>query len=659
MVLSSWLQRMRLSLRWLRDWVMPLFLLVMGLGVTAVLWERSGQQAIEKRQSELELMTDRLVGTLESRISSDVHILRGVMGLFHASREIDRDAFQRYVEALSVGDTYPGVQGIGFAQIINPAQQEQHVQAIRAQGFPTYEIKTQGQQELLTSIIYLEPFDERNQRAFGFDMYSEPVRRAAMEHARQTGKAALSGKVRLLQETEVEPQPGTLLYVPIYADQFRPDAAGSELLGWAYAPIRMGTLVRSLLQRELADLLGHLDFALFANTVASEESLLFKTNSFGLGVDNRLKTERTLSLAGQIWLLQVKDLDLSLHNYGSDEQKNVVLMGVLISFLLALLVFMRSRAMLASSMQEIQQAHAIIESSEDAIIGVNMNGIITRWNDSAECLFGYSGSEVIGRSVLCLIPKEQWNEFSFVMKILANGEKVRHLETQRIHKEGHLLDVSVSTSPIFGKNKKVIGFAKIAHDISERKRSDEQIRRLAFHDTLTQLPNRRLLSERLQNMLAMQKRSRQHAALLFMDLDNFKPLNDRHGHKVGDLLLIAVAERLQKCMREGDTVARFGGDEFVVMLSALDNERESAELQAMHCAQKILKVLSTPYQLSVTEQDNNIIVEHSCSASIGGVVFMSEGMDEPELIKRADLAMYQAKEAGRGVVRFFDSHLGE
>lgn len=659
MGLSSWLQRGLLSLRWMRDWVMPLFLLLIGLGVTALLWERAGQQAVEQRQSELELMTDRLVGTLESRISSDIHILRGIMGLFHASYEIERDEFKRYVEALSVGDTYPGVQGIGFAKIINPEEREAHIQAIRAQGFPNYDIRTQGQQELLTSVIYLEPFDERNQRAFGFDMYSEAVRRAAMEHARKTGQAALSGKVKLLQETDIEPQPGTLLYVPIYADEFKPDMPGSKLLGWAYAPIRMGTLIRSLLQRELSDLLGHLDFALFAGRVITADNLLFKTNSFDVYAEHRLQTERVLSLAGQSWLLQVRDLDLSAHRYGSDDQKTILIVGVLISFLSALLVFMRSRAMLASSMQEIQQAHAIIESSEDAIIGVNMYGIITRWNNSAECLFGYTGKEIIGKSVLGLIPKEQWNEFSVVMKILANGEKVRHLETQRIHKEGHLLDVSVSTSPIFGKNRKVVGFAKIAHDISERKRSDEQIRRLAFHDTLTHLPNRRLFSERLQNMLAVQKRSLQHGALLFMDLDNFKPLNDQHGHKVGDLLLIAVAERLQNCVREGDTVARFGGDEFVVMLSALDANRETAELQTAHCAQKILKVLSSPYQLAVVEQDKSKFVEHRCSASIGCVVFMKEGYDEQELVKRADLAMYQAKQAGRGVVRFFDNQAGE
>lgn len=642
-----------------RSWMVPGLVLLFGLLITAGLWFFSGQQARDKSQLELELMTDRMASALEGRIRGDVQILRGVMGLFHASNTVNRSEFNQYVESLSIDDLYPGIQGIGFAQVINPEQREAHVQSMRNEGFPRYEIRTTGQQDLLTSIVYLEPFDERNRRAFGFDMYSEATRRAAMEHARRTGKAALSGQVTLLQETDTVPQAGVLLYVPIFKDQRKPDIAGSVLLGWAYAPIRVGNLMRSLINRDLSDFVAHVDVALYSVPRAETQALLFKTERFNSNADERLQAARIINMAGQSWLLQVRDLDLFAEYYGNQYQRIILVAGVTISFLLSLLIWTRNRALLAKNAQALRQAHAIIESSEDAVISFTMDFNITSWNNGASVLFGYHADEMLGKSVLLLIPDDYRDEFSCLLQILENGERVRHLETKRLHKNGQLLDISVSTSPIFDEYQNVVGIAKIAHDISERKRLDEQIRRLAFHDTLTQLPNRRLLSERLQSLLTLQKRSPQYGALFFMDLDNFKPLNDRYGHEVGDLLLIAVAERLQTCVREGDTVARFGGDEFVVMVSALDMKRDVAAAQALMCAKKILATLSEPYYLSACKEGSSTTVEHRCSASIGGILFANDGLDESELIKRADIAMYQAKEAGRGVIRFFNSHSGE
>jgi diguanylate cyclase (GGDEF)-like protein len=139
---------------------------------------------------------------------------------------------------------------------------------------------------------------------------------------------------------------------------------------------------------------------------------------------------------------------------------------------------------------------------------------------------------------------------------------------------------------------------------------------------------------------------------MFLDLDNFKPLNDQHGHRVGDLLLIEVAKRLSACVRQADTVARFGGDEFVVMLGELDVDKARATELAEVVAEKIRAALSSPYVLAVADEGVSAIVEHQCSASIGVVVFASEGTTSDEALKWADQAMYRAKEAGRNTVRF-------
>ncbi|OHC71491.1 MAG: hypothetical protein A3H93_20325 [Rhodocyclales bacterium RIFCSPLOWO2_02_FULL_63_24] len=193
-------------------------------------------------------------------------------------------------------------------------------------------------------------------------------------------------------------------------------------------------------------------------------------------------------------------------------------------------------------------------------------------------------------------------------------------------------------------------------DITERKRMEEQVRQLAFHDTLTQLPNRRLFSDRLRQTMAASKRSAQYGALMFLDLDDFKPLNDRHGHGVGDMLLIEAADRLKSCVREMDTVARFGGDEFVVMISELDVDRAESAAQAAIIADKIRHALSEPYRLTIRHQGvADTEIEHRCTASIGVALFIDHEASPDEILKWADAAMYQAKEAGRNSIRFYGS----
>jgi diguanylate cyclase (GGDEF)-like protein len=183
-------------------------------------------------------------------------------------------------------------------------------------------------------------------------------------------------------------------------------------------------------------------------------------------------------------------------------------------------------------------------------------------------------------------------------------------------------------------------------DLSQHKKDEAEIHSLAFYDSLTNLPNRRLLLDRLQQTLIVSTRHRSYVALIFMDLDNFKKLNDTKGHNIGDLLLIDAASRLLSCVREGDTVARLGGDEFVIILEELSEEAALAATQAEDICQKILHAISLPYSLQN--------YRHHCTASIGVILFNNEDLTADDLLKRADAAMYQAKNSGRNTVRFFD-----
>jgi diguanylate cyclase (GGDEF)-like protein len=181
-----------------------------------------------------------------------------------------------------------------------------------------------------------------------------------------------------------------------------------------------------------------------------------------------------------------------------------------------------------------------------------------------------------------------------------------------------------------------------------------EINKLALYDNLTGLANRRLLNDRLEQILSARKRSGRYAALIFIDLDNFKPLNDTYGHTVGDFLLIAAAQRITDCVRETDTVARFGGDEFVVALGDLVLDDAESTSQASIIAEKIRFSLAETYQLVIKHNgDEDVIVEHHCTSSIGVVVFNDYQLSLDDVLKRADAAMYQAKEAGRNMIRMY------
>ena len=195
----------------------------------------------------------------------------------------------------------------------------------------------------------------------------------------------------------------------------------------------------------------------------------------------------------------------------------------------------------------------------------------------------------------------------------------------------------------------------VSHDITARKKAEEEIHKLAFYDELTKLPNRRLLNDRLVQAIAASKRSGRYGALLFLDIDNFKLLNDTYGHDAGDLLLIEVARRIAACLREIDTVARFGGDEFVVVLGELNEDKDESTKQASIIAEKIRSSLVKPYVLKISSEENaESVIQYSCTSSIGVMMFLDHSIDQKEIYTCADSAMYKAKDAGRNQIRFFE-----
>jgi diguanylate cyclase (GGDEF)-like protein/PAS domain S-box-containing protein len=287
---------------------------------------------------------------------------------------------------------------------------------------------------------------------------------------------------------------------------------------------------------------------------------------------------------------------------------------------------------------------AIVDSTADAVVGTTTDGTITSWNAAAERLFGWTASEIVGRSMRVLIGSGDADDTSLVLRSIARGEPVKNVETVRTRKDGERVSVSVTVSPVHDADGVIVGASTIARDITDRNRMLGELRHSALHDALTGLPNRQLLGDRLLQAGARARRNGGTVAVLFVDLDHFKLINDAAGHAVGDEVLVEVAGRIRQAVRADDTVARFGGDEFVVVCA------DGSVGAASRTAERVLAALRDPVEI----RDHRLHV----TASIG-VALAPPTSDVESILSSADAAMYDAKARGRSRVRIFDETLAQ
>lgn len=286
---------------------------------------------------------------------------------------------------------------------------------------------------------------------------------------------------------------------------------------------------------------------------------------------------------------------------------------------------------------------AMLNNVDEGVVTMSETGVVELFNPGAERLFGFSREDVIGKNVSILMPEPYQSEHDTYIEHYLRTSEARIIgigrEVTARRKNGETFPVDLRVSEFFLAGRR--HFIGVMRDITQRKAAEAQILHLANHDALTGLPNRNLIQDRIQQAIARAPRSGVGLAVMFIDLDRFKNINDTLGHSMGDLLLKEVAGRIRACLREEDTVGRQGGDEFIVLLASLDKPQGAAVV-----ANKILSALSAPYPIGGE-------ILHT-SASIGIAVYPDDGSDVETLLKNSDTAMYQAKESGRNNYRFFD-----
>lgn len=473
--------------------VAPWLVLVFCLALTWLLWNAVQQHNKSMLQDDFDFRVRQAVSLTEQRVLSQEQILRGVLGLFVASDRVDRNEFRDYVATLHLAENYPGIQGIGYAKIVPRAEKIKHIEAVRKEsGHHEYVIHPEREQACYTSIVYLEPFSGRNLRAFGYDMYAEPVRHAAMEQARDTGMASLSGKVLLVQETDQHPQAGFLIYLPVFrngAPHETVQERRANIIGWVYSPFRMDDLAQGMYGERAKDL----DIEIYDGKTVAPDTLMYDANGDrGSGI-YQLSAVRVVKMKNHIWTLLIHSTPLFISRNKQSESLFVGAVGMGFSLLFTILTWLlvtgRERAIpYAQEMNRelILKEQALKESStllENIIENIPNMIFLKRANDlrfelfnrAGEVLLGHSREEMIGKNDYDFFPKEQADLFAEKDRDALRQNSVVDIPEETINTPNgirFLHTKKLSLRDAQGAPKYLLG---ISEDITERKLTESSL----------------------------------------------------------------------------------------------------------------------------------------------------------------------------------------
>ncbi len=889
--------------------LVPLLVFLVVTSVSLQQYFNAKQQSEATLKARFNTSFNEMTLHLSEKVEAYEQMLRATQGLFYADEDVSRDEFKEFTQQLEIDVFYPGLLGLGYSQLIKPEEKTKHIATVRESGFPDYNIRPEGEREYYTSIVYLEPFSDRNLRAFGYDMASEENRRQAMLRARDSEETTLSAGVKLVQDLSGESTTGLLMYLPLFSESIL--HGGRQMQnqrvhqGWVYAVFRIDDLINAM----FADDTYPAKLRITDLSDKNQQVLYQSADTFN---DNFILTNN-LALGGRVWQLESQPSELFINKYQPVTQLRNLIIGLLLSSALAVVVWLlivgRSRAeklaqqmtsklrdqnkrlslasdtakmgiwewtfssnkifvggslasLIFRSTEQIQQLsyqqwlqkfevsdqsrlHAAFEKAitkkkdidlnvallgeigdkrmiqisgelqlnnqgvPESILGVSFD-ITERWlsqeqliqtearwkhalegsgegvwdwsikdntvqfsdklismlgyepaefkpyfyewaerlhpddrqqvfanvelmlndtkpdyysefrmrckdgswkwilargtvierdeegaplravgthsdihsqkeaeillkqseerfhnafdtapigmalvdiygnwlevNESLCQLLGYQEAELLQLTFMDITyPDDLELDLEYVKKLVHGQLENYQMEKRYIRKNGQIIDVLLSVSVVHDADGNVAHFVSQIEDITLRKKEQERVRLLAFYDALTGLPNRRLLDERISHALLVARRHKKQMALMFVDVDHFKQINDTYGHDIGDEAIKAVANRMREVLRASDTLARLGGDEFVVLLD---------DVSSAEAARKVAENLRRPFAEKLQFTDNLVFI----SLSIGVAIWLpEEDEDVTSWMKKADIALYDVKARGRNGVALYQS----
>ncbi len=629
--------------RWGRPgWTAALLTAVL-LGLTLAYWYAETQAERSRRQQAFTLAVDRIAFSIKGRIDTYQMVLRGVKGYYDGSEQIDPQEFHAYVDALDLQEALPGLQGIAYIRRFTPAQ---------AQARTDLHIQPAGERAQYLLITHIEPNDDINRRALGFDVATVPGALEALERARDTGELALTAPIPLRQYTAASERLGMVMYLPLYQGGVLPGSVPerrARIVGWVSAPFRMKELLQGMRQQLDRDI----DLTIYEGDAMDPARRLTPPVSLP---HTDLQETRWMELGGRRWTLVMRPLPgFAERLQDSSGPGMAALLGAVLSLLVGGLAWVlataRERAVaLALRMTDTlrrtrDDLQGTLNAIPDLLLELDPDGRIRhcRPGSAAQSL---PVAGLVGQRLQDAVAE---GDAAACRAALEEAARSGHASGQALRLElagqWHWFDLSVArkAAGVPGQEAQLIALAR---DITERKQAEARTHQLVYFDTLTGLPNRRMLLDRLDHALAWARSAHEVGALLFIDLDNFKQINDARGHRFGDMLLNQVAQRLGGLLRPGDTLARLGGDEFVLLLNDIAPDMENAGRGALLSGERVRAALEEPYSIEAHA--------YSSTASIGITLFPKHGEGVEDLLREADTAMYRAKDLGRNRICFYE-----
>ena len=656
------------------------FVVVIGLSITTIAYLLALSWEEETFRSEFERRANNHAADLQTKVDLHIELLDSIAGLFESFESVERENFRNFVTPIL--QQYKEVQGYSWNPLVRLSQRSGIENLARRQGFEGFqftELSEEGERRIArereeyVTVFYLEPLTG-NEQALGFDISSEVTRRKALIDARASSRAATTEWIRLVQEQE--DQFGILVVRPVYLDGDQTTTLATvkrELLGYVVGVFRVGDMIEEALSPTLP---AGLDFWIFQRSEPLYPSLGYyhpsrtrKNTSRAPGFAEIHKPEGDsltlpLHLPGQEWSILYQTAPSFVADQDHYEAVGALTSGLILTIVLGIYLsaVKRDTLLTASLNEELKQKIVEHENSEDALresesynrmlfekstIGLvlsDVNGNLSDINNAFASILGRTVDETKQLNYWDITPSENAQIEKIQFDRLEQFSHYGPYEKHYFHKDGTLVSVRQTGRAIVRQGVKYIWSS--VEDITDYKKARDRIEHMAFHDTLTNLPNRELLHDRLEHAIELSSRSKQLVGVLFLDIDRFKTINDSLGHRVGDQLLIQVAERLQHAVRRSDTVARFGGDEFIVVAEGITEHRQLEEL-----AKTIIKNFAKPFSVGV----HKLLT----TTSIGITVSSAENMQAEGLITQADIAMYSAKDAGRNTYRFHAPEMGQ
>ncbi len=615
------------------------FLLIASIIITALLWQFSVRLVEDRTEARFRTQSLQLKTAIEERLLNYEQVLAGSAGLFAVTGEVSQQDWRTYIRNVDIERYYPGIQGIGYVRRLAPEDVADHVSSVREQGNTGYQVRPPGSRDEYLPVVFMEPGTARNRKAFGYDASTDPVHRTAMVQARDQASPVVTGKVVLVQEELTEDQAGFMMYYPVYHGGEAPATLAERhgmLRGYVFSAFRMNNLIDGI----VGLIAPFLDVRIHDGSEPRRDTLMYGSNLGSLDDNFSFELSQTIRYGGRTWLLQTRSTP-AFDFLASDPRPPIVLgSGLVISFLLFAfsLSLIRSRLLAQVSAGRYR---AITEGAANVTLVLDRDGRANYASPSSRDILGFEPDHLRDMDFETVVHRDDWPQLQ-----AGFGEAVRSPGTQLPVVRARVRDSSGQWRDMEGTYTAMLdvpgvnGVVLSLRDLTQLKAAQSELHRLAFYDPLTGLANRQLFRDRLAHVVRRSKRTGEAAALMFLDLDGFKRINDTLGHEAGDELLRQVAFWLTGCVREEDSVARLGGDEFVVLLSRISGPEAVGRV-----AETILRRLCQRVRLS----------EHEVGVTVSiGVTMVPFDSDDPGvLMKYADLAMYRAKERGRNNYQFF------